>query len=79
MAKRKKAAKSGTFNHKAHWKAYKELQVNAEKAWRKFHKDVLNHAPSNVIMKDHNNLLLILGECNYMARECSRMERKSRK
>jgi len=67
------AAKSLAFNRRAQWKAYKQLQMRADKAWKKFRTDVKKNARSAVLIKDHNNLLLILGECNYMARECSRM------
>ncbi len=71
--------KETDYNKKALWKAYKELQIRAEKAWHKFRDDVRKNAKSDILVKDHNHLLLILGECNYMARECMRMASKNRK
>ena len=71
-----------TFNRKAQWEAYRELQMQADEAWGKFRDDVKKNARSDILIRDHNHLLLLLGECNYMARECMRIEsqgkRKSR-
>lgn len=72
------AAQDREYNRKALWKAYRDLQMRAEKAWEKFHADVKRNAPSEVLIKDRNQLLLMLGECNYMARECMRIANKSR-
>jgi hypothetical protein len=90
MAKRKKrvqkrkvgksaAAKSAAFNRKAQWKAYKQLQMRADKAWEKFRSDVKKNARSDILINDHRHLLLLLGECNYMARECMRMSGKGKR
>lgn len=57
-------------NHKAHWKAYIELQKRVDKAWEKLQADVRRKAPPSVLIRNKNELLLLLGECNYMAREC---------
>ena len=73
------AVKASAFNRKAYWKAYKELQMRADKAWEKFRADVKKNARSDVLIKDHNHLLLLLGECNYMARECMRISAKRKK
>ena len=73
------AKKEREFNKKALWKAYKELQMRAEKAWVTFRDHVKKNAKSDILVKDHNQLMLILGECNYMARECMRMSQKSKK
>lgn len=89
MAKRRKkvtrrkakkiSAKSSAFNHKAQWKAYRELQMRADKAWDKFRADVKKKARSDILIRDHNHLRLLLGECNYMARECMRIASKGKK
>ncbi|HSX10793.1 MAG TPA: hypothetical protein VLF94_03640 [Chlamydiales bacterium] len=68
---KKGAAKAA--NKKALWQAYRHLQKRADTAWKKFRSDVKRNARSSVLVKDHNHLLLLLGECNYMARECARL------
>lgn len=80
--KKKKATKTkseSTFNHNAQWKAYRELQMQADRAWEKFRNDVKKHAKSDVLVRDNNQLLLLLGECNYMARECMRLANRGKK
>ena len=79
VSKKSEAAKSLAFNRKAQWKAYKQLQMRADKAWKKFRTNVKKNARSNILIRDHNNLLLLLGECNYMARECARMAAAGKK
>jgi hypothetical protein len=75
MAKRKSKT-AGTDNRKALWKAYRDLHKRADAAWTKFRKDLKQSAGPNVLMRDQNHLLLLLGECNYMARECQRIANK---
>lgn len=82
VAKRKTARKGDAAkakNRKALWDAYRDLQKRADTAWKKFRTDVKRGAKAEVIIKDHNNLLLLLGECNYMARECKRLASKQGK
>ncbi len=67
------AASTADFNRKAQWKAYQELQIKADEAWEKLRRDVEKNAKSDVLIQDNNHLLLLLGECNYMARECMRI------
>ncbi len=74
-----KPAKTAAFNRQAQWKAYRELQMRADKAWEKFRADVRKNAKSDILIRDHNHLLLLLGECNYMARECMRIANKGKK
>ncbi|MBX7067355.1 MAG: hypothetical protein K1X28_09000 [Parachlamydiales bacterium] len=87
MAKRRKKATSRTKksktqtaakNRAAQWKAYRQLQMQADKAWRKFRDDVRKNARAEVLINDNNHMLLLLGECNYMARECMRMASKGK-
>jgi len=59
-------------NKTAHWSTYKNLQKKAEKALGKLRSDVKKKANPNVLLKDKNALLFLLGECNYMARQCMR-------
>jgi hypothetical protein len=37
---------------------------------------VRRKAPPQIILEDRDNLLLLLGECNYMARECVRISNR---
>ncbi len=84
MSKRtKKSGKSKkmavSVNRNAQWKAYRELQMQADKAWKKFRDDVRRNAKADVLIRDNNHMLLLLGECNYMARECMRIASKGKK
>lgn len=76
---KKKMSADKTANKKALWKAYKDLQKRADMAWDKFRADVKRKAKSDILIRDHNHLLLLLGECNYMARECTRIAARQRK
>jgi hypothetical protein len=73
--------KAGAFNRKSYWKAFKDLEARADAAWKKFQSSVKNKAPQSEIAKNRSDLLLILGECNYMAQECARLQelKKSKK
>lgn len=73
------SVKAREYNRKALWKAYKQIQMRAEKAWEKFRDDVRRKAPSDILIRDHNQLLLLVGECNYMARECMRISNQNNK
>lgn len=66
-------------NKAAHWEAYNELQKRVDKAWEKLQADVKRKAPPNVLIRNKNHLLLLLGECNYMARECMQFSSKTKK
>lgn len=68
----KKKIEKGTSNsnHASLWKAYKDLQAKIDDAWEKLQTDVKKKASAEVITAHKNQLLLLLGECNYMAREC---------
>jgi len=57
-------------NRKAHWKAFRDLQKEASKAWLKLQKDVRRKAAPSLLVQDRNRLALLLGECDYMIREC---------
>ncbi|HEX2583218.1 MAG TPA: hypothetical protein VHL30_03790 [Chlamydiales bacterium] len=80
VVKKKKAPakKAMTANQKAQWSAYKELQQQVDKAWARLKEDVKKKAKSQTIVRDKNELLLLLGECNYMAREYMRLSAKKK-
>ena len=74
-AKRKSAirrrAKKIAFSMKAPMKAYRTLEGKIDKTWTKLRQDVKTRS-RKAIVKGRRDLLLLLGECNYMARECGR-------
>jgi hypothetical protein len=77
-AKKKKASvsparKAILENKKALWKTYYELNERAEKLMEKIRKDVKNGSVEET-RRDANELLLLMGECSYMAEECKKME-----
>lgn len=75
----KKKSTENITNRNAQWKAYRELQMQADRAWEKFRDDVKKCAKSDILVRDNNQLLLLLAECNYMARECMRIANKGKK
>jgi len=73
------AAKTATqVNQKAQWIAYKELQAQVDKAWERLKANVKKKASAQVLVQNKNALLLLLGECNYMASECMRLSGKKK-
>jgi hypothetical protein len=80
VSKAKKPSKKSILANKAaHWEAYKELQKRVDNAWEKLQADVKRKASPSVLIRNKNQLLLLLGECNYMARECMRFSSKTKK
>ena len=76
---RKKIDKKTTApNRKAQWEAYKNLQKKVDAAWDKLKRDIRKKASPKILIEGKNDLLLLLGECNYMARECMRMAGKGK-
>lgn len=75
-AKRKAAlrrkAKKIAFSMRAPMKAYHTLENKIDKTWDKLRKDVKTRS-RKAIVKGRRDLLLLLGECNYMAKECGRV------
>ena len=71
-SKKKSASKrpGAISNQKSQWAAYKNLQHRIHLAWDILQKDIKKNAPEEVLIAHKNHLLLLLGECNYMAREC---------
>ncbi|MBS0625193.1 MAG: hypothetical protein JSS32_04010 [Verrucomicrobia bacterium] len=64
--------KAAAHNRQAQWQAYKHLEAQIDKAWAKLRHDVKKKASPQILMKDKNHLTLLLGECNYMLRQCVR-------
>lgn len=75
----KDSKQSIAANKKAQWAAFKALQRKVDQAWNKLRLNVKKKAPASAIAKDRNHLLLLLGECNYMARECAKAATRAKK
>lgn len=54
------------------WDAYKALEHQIDAAWLKLEHDVKRRASPQVLLEDQNHLVLLLGECSYMAHEWMR-------
>ena len=80
-AVRKKAISSNSLqeNQKAHFEAYRKLQKQIDTAWKNLQSDVKKNASADVLIQNKNHLLLLLGECNYMTRECMRLSMNAKK
>ena len=52
-------------------RTYRELKGKIDTTWKKLRKDVKGRS-RRAIVKGRRDLLLLLGECNYMAREFKR-------
>ncbi|NGX28749.1 MAG: hypothetical protein K940chlam1_00936 [Candidatus Anoxychlamydiales bacterium] len=66
IRKRKKTARKP----KKVWTAHvAKMQKDIDKALCILKKDIKRKAPFAVIEKDNNDLLMLLGECNYFVRE----------
>jgi hypothetical protein len=64
-------AKQFALNMKKPLRAYREIERKIDKTWKKLRSDVKRRS-RNAIEKGRNDLLMLLGECNYMAKECAR-------
>ena len=73
-----KKAKKIAFSMKAPLRTYVNIERKIDKTWKKLRTDVKNRS-LKAIKKGRRDLLLLLGECNYMAKECARcLTKKSR-
>jgi len=57
-------------NRKALWNTYRTLQSRVNFALDKLKAHFQMHATPHTLLEDRRELLLLLGECNYMARAC---------
>jgi len=58
---------SADVNHKALWRTYKELEERVDQALDQLRTHFEEGAAPFVLLQDEKHLLLLLGECNYMA------------
>lgn len=74
--KRKTVKTKAMSNNQSYWVAYRNLQKQVDKAWAKLKSDVKRNASPQAVYKAKNHLMLLLGECSYMAGECKRIAAK---
>ncbi len=72
-------ASANAKNRKALWGTYREMEKKIHKAYAKIRTDLKRKASPQIILQDRNQLLLLLGECNYMAKEWMRFARAKTK
>ncbi|MBI3508400.1 MAG: hypothetical protein HY069_02020 [Chlamydiia bacterium] len=59
-------------NQKAQWAAFRKLKKQVETTWQKMQRNASSRK-FHELMEDQQNLLLLMGECNYMLQECMRL------
>ena len=75
----RKSRKAIASNKQSHWVAYQNLEEKIGKAFTTLRSNIRKKASPKTINSNKNELLLLLGECNYMARECMRCEKKTKR
>ncbi|HEU64919.1 MAG: hypothetical protein KR126chlam4_01383 [Candidatus Anoxychlamydiales bacterium] len=69
-AKRPRAKKRKKASKKPIWASHVEkMQTRIDNALKKLEKDIKRKASYKIIEEDNNELLMLLGECNYIVRE----------
>lgn len=53
-----------------------DLQGKLDKAYKQLKKDVENKSDMKKIQKDYNEFVLLLGEINFVTKECWRIQNK---
>ena len=61
-------------NRQALWNTYRDLQSRVDRALDKLRMHFNTRAMPHVLLEDKNELLFLLGECNYMARTCTELD-----
>jgi hypothetical protein len=64
------------YNQDALWKTYRELHMRVDRALDKLRSHFEDRVSPTELLKDERNLLLLLGECNYMVRCLREAERR---
>jgi len=77
---RKYKTKAKTQHKKQKMSKYKgqlnTMMKKLDKSYKKLDTDIKRHASLDIIKKDSNEILMLLGECNYMVREFHLFERE---
>jgi len=70
---RRKSKKALSPSASAYWASFRELQERANQAVARLQASIKRNAAPEILMQEQKNLMLILGECEYMTRECKKM------
>ena len=67
--------------HNPYRRQLEAMEKKLDKTYNKLNKHLKKNASFEIIEKDNRELLLLLGECNFIARECQRFktEKNTRK
>lgn len=65
-------------NRQARWNAYYKLQAEIEHVWKELQNNIKRNADYKKILNNRNRLLLLLGECNFMAHEYIQLANEQR-
>jgi hypothetical protein len=68
--------KTSTKKNNPYGEAMQEMEKKLSKSYKKLESDIKKHAPITTIKKDSHDLLIHLGECNYLMQECKKIEKK---
>jgi len=71
MAKRKQSINP-------YQKVLGEMEKKLNKSFQKMSKNMLKKTPLKTMQKDMHELMLLLGETNYLAKECTRIKKKTK-
>lgn len=66
---KKRCCDKDLLNPQTQWDAYQAIEGQIYAAWKNLEHDVARGAHPSVLLEDRNRLMLLLGECNYLARE----------
>jgi len=57
-------------------KVLNDMEKKISISYKKLSKNMFKNAPLKTLQKDINELMLLLGEANYLAKECKQIKRK---
>lgn len=60
-------------------KVIKEMKKKISASYKKFTQNISKKAPLKTLQKDSAELMMLLGEVNYLVKECERMHKKTTK
>ena len=71
FAKRNAISQTGAVINNPYYRDLKMMEKKLKMAWTRLNNDARNNADLSVIDRDNRELLILLGECNYLANEFS--------
>ena len=67
--KKGKTAKANAYTCNPYFKDLKAVEKKLKTCWTKLNRDTRNNANLSVIARDNDELMLLLGECNYLVNQ----------